>query len=495
MRRALLLGIALAACSSIDADRDTASARVGESELAAHLDIKVQGGSILTTLPATDTLPVRVIIRAQSLDVRIDVQSDGCAPQTVAIKVTQLPEGVTTTWRPLLDGVFPEAAAAREAAGGVVDFLADPEDRNRTPLAGELAFETAPSPADDADFETDPPDDGLTWTVHLDRSRGVAWTEPGLGAFVPAGAGACATLDATGATTLGQAALVARHRLRRRVRGPYRFAVWGNNSGAPSIRARIAAAVNDSDALFAVVNGDLTAEGTSDELVDAAGQLNALLEIPWFATPGDKDVFSELDSRVVSTLGATTFALDVGSLRLMIADSADAAFTDATHSAVGGWLADDPLWWPGTPAPPHRLLVTHVPPFDPFGARNLGFKSRQDAARVIAVLQRGRVPKMITSQFATFERQTIDATEVVHSGGAGAPIETSSSAGHHWLEVAVGARCSPMHARGATLNAECAPRRCRIVGERLTCPCSGGLWCDEGACKPCVTITQRPVAP
>lgn len=483
--RALLAAALLLGCTSTDADRDAASARVGSAELTSRLDISVKGGSILETIAATADSPARVVIRAQSLDLRIDVKSDGCAPQAVVIEATHLPREVVTRWRPLLDGLFPEAAAAREAAGGVVDFLADSEDRDRTPLAAEQAFETAVEGA------------SLVWTVYLDRSQGVAWTEPGVGAILDAPPGACATLEATGSTVLGQAALVARHRLRHAVTGSYRFAVWGNNSGHPDVRARIANAINATTGpekpLFVIINGDLSAEGTRTELEEAAAQLDALLEIPWFATPGDKDVFSELDDRVVTTFGATTFAFDVGSLRLMVADSADAAFTDGTHGAVGTWLTDTPLWWPGTPAPAQRLLITHVPPFDPFGARNLGFKSRQDAARVISVLARGGVRQMITSQFATFERQRIDAVEVVHSGGAGAPIEAGSDATHHWLEVSVGADCSPNGARGSTENAECVERSCRIVGERLTCPCAGGLWCDSGMCKPCVTITEKPL--
>ena len=211
-----------------------------------------------------------------------------------------------------------EAAAAREAAGGAVDFLADADDRARTPLSGERPF------------EGEVVDRSLVWTVHVDRSRSLASVVPGAAEPLPAQPGACTALDATGAGALGQAALVVRHRLRRPVRGPFTFAVWGNNSGDSTQRARLIESVNASDALFAIVNGDLTAEGTRRQLRAAAAELDALA-IPWFATPGDKDAGSDLDAAVVESLGATTFAFDAGTVRLMVADSGDAA---QGHAAV-----------------------------------------------------------------------------------------------------------------------------------------------------------------
>lgn len=475
--------IGLGACSDVANNRDRANRLSGSATIGKHLTITVQGGSVLSTTDATADSPARVHVRAQSLDVRIDVASDGCAPESVVLEVSQLAEGATTRWRPLLDAISPEAAAAREAAGGAVDFLGDPQDRDRTPLAAEQPFEFAD-------------DDGRAiWTVRLDRGRSLAVLAPGVVNPTDGAQGACATLGAEGASDLGQADLVARHRLRRRITGPFSFAVWGNNRGDRGLREQIITAVNQSEALFAVVNGDLTEEGTADEIVAATEQLDAGLNIPWFATPGDRDVSEELGERVIETWGASTFAMDVGPLRLMIADSGDAAFTERTHGLISDWLGDTPLWWPGRAVPPVRLLITHVPPFDPYGTRSRGFKSRQDAARLVSTLGRAGVPTLIASQFATFEEQTVGALTVVHSGGAGAPIESNSSAAHHWLEVKVGERCSPPDAQGAANGEMCrVQRRCRVrPDEPTTCACAGNLWCDGGTCRPCVEVIERPL--
>jgi hypothetical protein len=483
MRALWLTGLAtLLGCAAEGNDRDTANRQAGTATIGQHLKVVVQGGSILQAVDTDGAAPARVQIRAQSLDLRIDVSSDGCAPLTVVLEVSHLAEGTSTRWRPLLDAISPEAAAAREAAGGAVDFLGDPEDRDRTPLAAELPF------------ETETVGGVAVWTAVLDRGRSLALLLPGE-VDVPFGQpGACATLGAEGSGNLGQADLVVRHRLRRQVTGPFSFAVWGNNAGDRGLRSQVIDAVNQSDALFAIINGDLTAEGSIAQIQSATAQLDAELLVPWFATPGDRDVFNELGERVIETWGATSFAMDVGAVRLMVADSGDAAFTDRTHDLIDDWLADAPLWWPGRAAPPARLLITHVPPFDPYGTRSRGFKSRQDAARLVATLRRAGVPTLIASQFATFDRQDVAGLEVVHSGGAGAPIQSDSSAAHHWLEVQVGAQCSPPDAQGVVLGDACRQRRCRTAADGLTtCPCEGGLWCDEGVCAPCLQVISRPL--
>lgn len=474
----------LGGCGAESADRDTRSSSAADVEVSSTLEVKVSGGSIIGVTAATDTEAARVRVRAQSLDLRIDVLSTGCAPTSLVIEASQLSDSIESTWRPLLDAISPEAAAAREAAGGVVDFLGDAEDRDRTPLAGERPF------------TGERIERAVVWTVHVDRSRSLAQVVPGAAAPMPPGPGACTALDAEGVGPLGQAALVVRQRLTRPLRGPFTFALWGNNSGDSDLRARLIESVNASDAIFAVVNGDLTADGTRKQLRAAAKELDAL-DIPWFATPGDKDTASNLDAAIVDALGATTFAFDAGSVRLMVADSGDAAFTERTHDLISDWLDNSPLWWPSSPAPPIRLLMTHVPPFDPFGARGQGFKSRQDAARIIASLQRRGVPVMIASEFSTFDRYAVGGVDIINSGGAGAPIETSSSAPHHWLQVDVGARCSPRGARGEALGGMCEPRRCvRRPGSGPNtppdCPCTGGLWCDSGTCASCLTVTLRP---
>ncbi|MCB9547158.1 MAG: hypothetical protein H6706_15110 [Myxococcales bacterium] len=483
----------LAGCTNLGTGRDDANSKAGSTRPHPLVTVSVQGGAVVALVPAQGSTPPRVRIRAQSLDVRVEVVDRGCGPTAVTLEVSHLPTDLTATWRPLLDALPAEVAAAREAAGGAVDFVGDPEDRKRTPLASERAFEpeTLQCPGDPRCVGSDHAR-WQVWTVRTDRGAGQVELAPGVvDAPAATGPGACATLDAEGAFGLGQAGLVVRHRLSRPIAGPYRFAVWGNNAGTPDVRARITQAVSAAAdpalpegerVLFAVVNGDLTEEGTPGQLRSAAATLDSQLDIPWYATVGERDVFSQETEAVVDALGQTTFALDAGALRLLVMDSGDAAFTQRTFSLLEAWLPQTPLWWPGSEAPPARLVITHVPPFDPFGTRSGGFKSRQDAARLVATLRRAGVPTVLTAHLATFQRQDVAGVEVIHAGGAGAPIETGSQTTHHWLLVEVGAACIPPKTPGLAAGAACSEEA----------PCAGGLWCD-GTCKPCVVVSRQEV--
>ncbi|MEZ4467009.1 MAG: hypothetical protein R3F43_21805 [bacterium] len=447
----------------------------------------------MALIPATGTSPPRVRIRAQSLDVRVEVVDRGCGPTAVTLEVSHLPEGLAASWRPS-STACPGSHRRAEAAGGAVNFVGDRDDRKRTPLASERAFEPEVLACPD-DTGRCPAGDRArwqVWTVQTDRGASRVSLAPGVvEAPAATGPGACATLDAAGAIGLGAASLVVRHRLQRPISGPFRFAVWGNNAGDAQVRAQITSAVmaqagadrpGAGRVLFAVVNGDLTEEGTPTQLRSAAATLDTQLDIPWYATVGERDVFSEETEAVVDALGQTTFALDAGAVRLLVMDSGDAAFTQRTFSLLETWLKATPLWWPSAEPPPARLLITHTPPFDPFGTRGGGFKSRQDAARLVATLRRAGVDTVLTAHLATFQRQKVAGVEVIHAGGAGAPIESGSQTEHHWLLVEVGAGCSAPGTTGLTPGAVCGADE----------PCAGGLWCD-GTCQPCLTVSRVEV--
>jgi hypothetical protein len=473
--KGLILLWFLAGCTTLETGRDEANAAAGTAKPHPSVAVSVQGGAITELVPATGGRPPRVHVRAQSLDLRLELRDTGCAPSAVTFEVSHLPAGVQASWRPLLDAVLPEVAASREASGGAVDFLADPDDRDRTPLAAERTF--------------DPQVEGTVrvWTVRTDRGAGRAELLPGVAPALTGEAGACTTLEAAGATGLGAAALVVRHRLQRPIKNPFRFAVFGNNAGDGDRRRQITAAITAAASdtlpdrervLFVVINGDLTEEGTASELRAVSAALDAELPMPWYATVGERDLISGATTSVVQALGQTTYAIDAGATRLMIMDSGDAAFTLKTFDLLDTWLGDTPLAWPTAPVPPARLLITHTPPFDPYGTRGGGFKSRQDAARLVATLRRAQVPLVLTAQLARFQRQDVAGVEVIHAGGGGAPMEAGA---HHWLTVDVGADCRPPGAPGEPEGANC--------GER----CGGGLWCDDGTCRPCVVVTRRDI--
>ena len=468
MRRALLLLALLAACAQPAELRDAANAAATTVELTDTLTITVGGGAVVSTTAAQGASPAQVRVRAQSQDVRVDVIDSGCAPVTVAVTVTHLPGEVEASWRPLLDGLPLEVVAARAAGGGVVDFQGDPHDRDRVPLGLTRPFTPAAGSAADV----------RRFWVTTDRGRQAVAVDEAPPVARPAEAGACVTPDAPAAGPLGAAPLVGRFRLRRPPRsGGFRFAVWGNNAGQATVRARIMASVNDADVDFAVITGDLTGDGRPDSVRAAVAQLDGGLRVPWYATVGDRDVAAEAVDTLVSSLGRTSFAFDAGDVRLIVLDSADKALSPAGHRQLSEWLADAPLWWGGAAAPPVRLVLTHVPPFDPFGARGDGFNQRLEAGRVIAALKRAQVPALITSQLAVYRTERQAGVAVVHAGGGGAPMERGAP--HHWVRVDVADRC---------LAADQPP-----APEAPCGGCPAGQACVDGACTPCLQLTRIDV--
>ncbi len=462
------------ACNAPQDTRAARNALAGERTLAEGLVVRVGGGAIV----ARETVEggFKVTVRAQSLDVRVEVEDKGCQPRLVEITVSHLPpaaDGVETRWRPFLGALSPTVAATRRALGGAVLLSGDADDPDWTPLAGAATFAPLLEP------------EVRVWTVETDRGQRAAIVHPRRIEDVErtARAGACATLGAQALGELGQAPVIARHRLRV----PFEdrdvtFAVWGNTAGRSGTRGRILGAVALSGVDFAVVTGDLTAQGTRDQLEAAAAQIDAALEVPWFATLGNRDVQGEAGDDYLPIIGTSRFAFDAGPVRLAVVDSGDAALSGADHASLARWLGRKPLWWQATAAPPVSVVLTHVPPFDPFGARGAGFKSRLEATRVMALLQRARVPYLLTSNLAIWRTDDLAGVQVVHAGGGGAPLEDGTG-DFFWLRVTARAGCVPVGTAGVALGAPCGDG------------CAGGSACVEGACAPCVVVERRDPLP
>lgn len=452
MRRclALALGFACAACSPPTDVRARVNSAAAEADLLDTLKVTVQGGSVVDTQARDGDRPHRVRIRAQSLDVRVDVSTSGCDPEPVVIEVSHLgdPTGLEITRRTFLDGVSSLVAAARAAAGGAVAFVGDANDPDRTPLELETAFAVDTEGVDPLGARL------VTWTLVLDRGRNRVESRPGSAdTTVAPTVGACAALDPVNAGPLANAPLVVRTRLRRPLSGDgYTFAVWGNNGGRSSVRKRLLASLAGEDLAFAVITGDLIASGNTSDLKDAVRALDAGLQIPWFTTVGERDVSGTAGTEYVDVVGRSTFAFDAGQARLIVLDSADSTLDDTVYDALPDWLDDKPLWWLDEPPPARRIVLTHVPPIEPSGTRQDAFKHRPEAARFIGALVRAGVDLLITGHLAIFDEQRVAPLTVVHSGGAGTPMESTSDAPLHWLRVHVAGDCLPPRDAACTVE-------------------------------------------
>lgn len=409
-----LVAALLVGCVGDPVERVEAVARTSIPE--PGVTVRVRGGAIVRERGAGSEGPHLIVVRALSLDVRVEVESTACEAVALDLEIRNLARRTDE----------PADTAAGVELSTWVDSALDPEvrlaDWIHLPGGAPDLFERVWTPFE-GDY--DPAAGVVRFRVVADRGR--LSLEAGTDLEVPAAApGACSVLADT-ESLVGEARA---HAVRDGTEG-LAFAVWGNEAGNRQVRGQILEAVAaDPEILFFVVNGDLSRSGIERDL-DAAIEAFDAMPVPWFATLGERDLEPTGADGLASRLGAFNYALDAGPARLIALDSANGSLTSAIYSRLREWLATGD-------GPDTRLVFMHIPPLDPFGLRGQGFKNRPEASRALAVLQRGEVARVFASHLATWSAERMGNVPVQLTGGGGAPMETDASIGHHWVKVRVG---------------------------------------------------------
>lgn len=445
-------------------DEREAAAAAASSAVLDDLTIEVEGGVVVQTREAVaGQRPAQVRVRATSFDVQVVVKDTGCAPRPVEVVVDNVPTEAAWQWQSFRGALTPAAQAERQCCGALLTPRAAAEHPDWTSLGPAVDFVPghayrssgaegtvscrASGAAGVVGAATGDTVTSRCWRVVLaPTSDEVVVTEPD--AAPPAApAVACADYDSLEGGPVRQAPLILVQRATWRPAAvatgdgdeEVRFAVFGNSAGVASVRQAVVRAVAEhvtTDSLrFAVVTGDLVESGSTAELDAAVTDLDRL-PVPWFATVGERDVEGASADELVERFGRLTDAFDVYSdgghvsFRVVLLDSADGGLSRASFRRLDEWLAD-PL------APTTRLVATHKPPFEPHGLRGKGFKSREEAARLVAALLRGGAYDLFSGHLAIFQRQRVGDLTVWHSGGAGAPMDAIENDSHHFLVVSV----------------------------------------------------------
>ncbi len=485
MKRAhLLLLVTLSACSTPMDERNALNVTAHVRDVTPRLQIRALGGTITDVCTADNIGPnqgeaqteeeaarcgerLSASIRSQSLDLRLELQDRGCEPTLIAIDVTQLPEDAVdttkTTYRVFLDTLSPEVAAVQGVLAGGLGLTSDPHDGARTPIGLEEDFSLSLVPGEP---------EVRQFGVCLDRGRRSVEIGPletlERTCTITNADSLCTTSGTESSAPLAAAGMLVRLRLRTPLPPGFTFATWGNTGGDPAVQNQILDSIKGCSASprFAVISGDFTESGNRASFIEMTDNLDEKLAIPWFGTLGDKDVKGTANIGYLGVIGASSYAMDLDTIRLIVLDSADAGLSSGDHSNLQAWLGRAALWWAGDPSPPARLVITHVPPFDPIGVRGDAFRSRGEAARLVASLQRGAVDQVITSQWSPFAVRHTGSVKFVDGGGAGAPADGETA---YWLLVEV--------------DPDCPDER------RPVCPGNA-----DGAPCPCISVTPIPVS-
>jgi len=208
--------------------------------------------------------------------------------------------------------------------------------------------------------------------------------------------------------------------------GPARFAVISDLHTNLATFARFAQAVHAWRPDMVLCMGDLADHGEVEEL-DQMREAFDTLEVPFYTTLGNHDLMGEAAERFLETIGPTNLAFDVRGVRVVLADTAGAIFAPGAY----GWLADA-LQREAGPA----LVLAHIPPLDPFGARNHGFSNRDDALRFVQAITEGGATHFFAGHIHSHIDYSMRGVPSTISGGGGGNPEYQGP-GDHWLEVVV----------------------------------------------------------
>lgn len=207
----------------------------------------------------------------------------------------------------------------------------------------------------------------------------------------------------------------------------WRFAVMGDVQEAlPRVDEMFAVMNLDAGLRMLLSTGDLTESQPAQ-----VGMLEEQLErlnVPIYATLGNHEVYGDIElwhERV----GRCSFHFDFKGTAFSLVDSADGTIDPIVH----GWLDD----WLDAARDRVHVFLTHVPPFDPIGARSASFRSRKEASKLLARLAAGGIDITLYGHIHSFHEFENAGIPARISGGGGARPEVWDGIGRHYLAVEV----------------------------------------------------------
>jgi Icc protein len=210
--------------------------------------------------------------------------------------------------------------------------------------------------------------------------------------------------------------------------GAFRFAVMSDVQSAMDRVGDVFATINqDQSVRFVLSTGDLTEQGAEEEFQQFEAELGQL-DVPFFTTLGNHEL-GQSPTRFHEFFGRGNFHFVFRGVHFTLLDSASAGLDPLVYEWLEDWLARGQSRT--------HVVAMHVPPLDPVGLRNGGFASRNEAARLLALLAGGGVDLTLYGHLHSYYRFQNAGIEAHISGGAGALPERLDGIGRHYLTVDV----------------------------------------------------------
>ncbi len=187
---------------------------------------------------------------------------------------------------------------------------------------------------------------------------------------------------------------------------------------------------SDNSLRFVVSAGDLTHDGTTGQMSRFRDTLS-LLNIPFYATPGNHDTYDGQYAYWRTIFGRASFTFRYKGATFIFADSSGATVEERVYVWLRGWVPAS--------ASDVQFFISHYPAIDPCGARNGGFSSRNEAYKLIAILGGGDVEAIFNGHIHSYYHFDTAGIDTYISGGGGGHPELYDGIGRHYLKVTVDA--------------------------------------------------------
>ncbi len=210
-------------------------------------------------------------------------------------------------------------------------------------------------------------------------------------------------------------------------RTAFRFAVLSDVQEAIDDVRDIYTKVNDEGVEFLLGAGDLTQQGTVEQLERYQAELRSL-NVPYYTTLGNHEL-GQNPTLWHDYFGRGNFSFEYHAVRFTMLDSASATIDPMVYGWLEGWLESSQ---DGT-----HVVAMHIPPTDPIGVRNGSFGSRAEAAKLLRRLAAGGVDLTLYGHIHSYYEFDNGGVPAYISGGGGAIPERFDGVGRHFLTVDV----------------------------------------------------------
>ena len=201
------------------------------------------------------------------------------------------------------------------------------------------------------------------------------------------------------------------------LQGQAKFAVMGDSQGRNYVLSAILSRTRGCE--FALICGDVTPSGTAEEY-QAFWETVSQSPVPVYCTMGNHDVKNEGVAEYTARFGNAQYSFDYGNLRFAVVDSSALSISEEQVEWVRETLD----------GAEHKVMVTHAPPFDPFGLNHTLDPS--SCERVIALAESEAIDAVFTGHIHAYNHTILAGTDFIISGGAGAAMIEGQ---HHFVNV------------------------------------------------------------